>query len=87
MMRLCRDCDHHGAMKDTLTGEKHSICLLRSTSYTDPVNGVQRFNRPASALCVEERVDSTGFFGFFVDKERCGVDAVNFINMEEAESE
>jgi hypothetical protein len=77
-MKLCKDCSHHGAMVDILSQEKRSICLLKSSHNLDPVTGRHRYTSHNTILCRAEREDDVGFFGFWVDKTRCGVEAINF---------
>jgi hypothetical protein len=80
-MKLCKDCKHCRAFK---CDESGSIlfyhCTLRSPLHgEDPVTGDGGYYSSFTAVpCKKERQDSTGFFGLFIDKDRCGVEAKNF---------
>lgn len=77
-MKLCKDCKHCKPFRfkgDILFYH----CTLRSHIHElDPVDGTGYYSRSTAVRCVSERKDSTGFFGLFIDEDRCGVDAKNF---------
>jgi hypothetical protein len=77
-MKLCKDCKYCKPFiwnGDVLFHH----CTLRSHKYIiDPVDGIYAYKEYSTVRCVDERQDSTGFFGLFIDKDRCGVDAKNF---------
>ena len=82
-MKLCKDCKH-------CIPFRHSgniifyHCAVRSPEHDlDPVEGTFRYYSHTAVRCVDERRDSTGFFGWFIDPDRCGVDAKNFKPKEE----
>lgn len=75
-MKLCKDCKHF------LSHKGYALCKLASRIEIHPVSGKQSIKlfdgRPMTGYCVDERKDSTGFFGLFKDETRCGVEAKNF---------
>lgn len=77
-MKLCKDCKHCTAFTNKgFTVFYH--CALRSPVHNlDPVTGKGYFEYYTAVRCKDEREDSTGFFGLFIDKDRCGVEAKNF---------
>lgn len=77
-MKLCKDCKYCTPFRhDGETIFHH--CRLKSPKHDiDPVEGIVYYNSLTAVRCVDERRNSTGFFGLFIDKDRCGVEAQNF---------
>lgn len=77
-MKLCKDCKH--CKPFTWEGDVLFYhCALKSPKKdVDLVHGTFKYNSFTAVRCVDEREDSTGFFGLFIDEDRCGVDAKNF---------
>lgn len=77
-MKLCKDCKHCKPFTNNGDILFHH-CTLRSPIHGfNLVDGTGYYSISTTARCVNERKDSTGFFGLFIDQDRCGVDAKNF---------
>ena len=80
-MKLCKDCVHCSPFIDDTNGViLFHHCTLRSPKHDfNPVTGSFQYWTNTAVYCQSERKDSTGFFGLFIDEDRCGVEAKNFV--------
>ena len=79
----CKECKHLVLWGDSSSTTIHGCALkMQGLRIFDPVEGEYKWpsevNKAFIADCRFERQDSTGFFGFFIDKKRCGIDGKNF---------
>lgn len=79
-MKLCKDCVYCRPFVDDNGVTLFHHCTLRSKKCNvDPVSGSFQYMEHSAVRCRWEREDSTGLFGWFVDHDRCGVEAKNFV--------
>jgi hypothetical protein len=87
-MKICSDCSHHVrrvVSKGQGRGDRLDLCMLKSNPVSvNPISGKLVYNYDSIATCQDERTDSNGFFGLFRDKTRCGVQAINYTEDEDA---
>jgi hypothetical protein len=85
-LKLCSNCKHYDKLVAD-NGTFYRACLLKSSpSRVDFLTGKGVYYREDIRDIQDERKDSTGIFGLFKDKDRCGYDAKNF-EPKEVESE
>ncbi len=82
-MKLCKDCKHHNKLRfEGLNGnpdKRPSVCTLKTEPKTrDYVTGDTHYRIDHITECNDERKESKGLFGYFIDETRCGPEAKNF---------
>jgi len=77
-MKLCSECKHYKKMVLEFGGH-YDVCLKKSEpSDVNYINGVVSYDLNTVTTIKNERRDSKGFFGLFIDETRCGKQGLNF---------
>lgn len=77
-MKLCKDCVYCTPFRRQGQVDFYHCALRSYKEDFNPVDGSYHYSNVTTIDCKYERQDSTGFFGLFIDEDRCGVDAKNF---------
>ena len=79
-MKLCKNCKHY-QRAEWGDGYYADVCVLRTPQEVNYVTGQYQFSRSEIVYIDDERKDSKGLFGLFIDKDRCGVEGKNWEKM------
>lgn len=77
-MKLCSDCVHYRQFKEDGKTTAHYCAFRTQPREIDYVTGTATYYELDLIHCSSERRASTGLFGLFIDKKRCGPEAKNF---------